>query len=185
MTLPFGDKPVRFRFEFCTRDKPFKMTIYIFGGGGFFGLGVGTDGFEILEAALEFGVAASIDLGIASGSAKIVVGIYFKLEEKSGPPKRQETSLTGYFRAHGEVSVMGIISITLDIYLGLTYVFETKKATGEATISISVHIVFFSISASVTVRRSIGGEGDPKFIDAIPNQATWNEYAGAFASLAA
>jgi len=185
MTLPFTDKPVRFRFEFCTRENPFKLTIYIFGGGGFFAVGVGTDGFEILEVALEFGVAAAIDLGIASGSAKIVVGLYFKLEEKSGPPKHQETSLTGYFRAHGEVSVMGIISITLDIYIGLTYEFETNKVTGEATVSISVHIIFFSISASVTVRRKFGGSGDPTFIDAVPDQKTWNEYAQAFAPLAA
>jgi hypothetical protein len=185
MTMPFTDKPVRFRFEFCTRENPFKLTIYIFGGGGFFAVGVGTDGFEILEVALEFGVAASIDLGIASGSAKIVVGLYFKLEEKSGPPKTQETSLTGYFRAHGEVSVMGIISISLDIYIGLTYEFETNKVTGTATVSISVHIIFFSISASVTVERKFGGEGDPKFLDAIPDQNTWNEYADAFASLAA
>lgn len=185
MTLPFDGKPVHFRFEFCTRDEPFKLTIYIFGGGGFFGLGVGTDGFEIMEAALEFGIAASIDIGIASGSAKIVVGIYFKLEEKSGPPKHQETSLTGYFRAHGEVSVMGVVSITLDIYIGLTYEFETNKVTGTATISISVHILFFSISASVTVERKFGGTGDPTFLDAIPNQQTWNEYADAFAPLAA
>jgi hypothetical protein len=185
MTLPFDGKPVRFRFEFCTRENPFKMTIYIFGGGGFFAIGIGTDGFEILEAALEFGVAASIDLGIASGSAKIVVGIYFKLEEKSGPPKHQETTLTGYFRAHGEVSVMGIISITLDIYLGLTYEFQTNKVTGTATVSISVHIVFFTISASVTVERKFGGQGDPKFIDAIPNLATWQDYASAFAPLTA
>jgi hypothetical protein len=185
MTMPFTDKPVRFRFEFCTRENPFKMTIYCFGGGGFFAVGVGTDGFEILEVALEFGAAASIDLGIASGSAKIVVGIYFKLEEKAGPPKHQETSLTGYFRAHGEVSVMGIISITLDIYLGLTYEFDNNKVTGTATVSISVHIIFFSISASVTVERKFGGEGDPKFLDAIPDQSTWNEYADAFASLAA
>jgi hypothetical protein len=183
--MPFTDKPVRFRFEFCTRENPFKLTIYIFGGGGFFAVGVGTDGFEILEVALEFGVAASIDLGIASGSAKIVVGLYFKLEEKAGPPKHQETSLTGYFRAHGEVSVMGIISITLDIYIGLTYEFDNNKVTGTATVSISVHIIFFSISASVTVERKFGGEGDPKFLDAIPDQSTWNEYADAFASLAA
>lgn len=185
MTMPFSDKPVRFRFEFCTRENPFKLTIYIFGGGGFFAVGVGTDGFEILECALEFGVAASIDLGIASGSAKIVVGIYFKLEEKAGPPKQQETSLTGYFRAHGEVSVLGIVSISLDIYLGLSYEFETNKVTGTATVTISVKIVFFSISASVTVERKFGGEGDPKFLDAIPDQKTWNEYADAFASLAA
>jgi hypothetical protein len=80
---------------------------------------------------------------------------------------------------------MGIISITLDIYLGLTYEFETNKVTGTATVTISVHIVFFSISASVTVERKFGGNGDPKFTDAIPDQATWNEYANAFATLAA
>ena len=185
MTLPFTDDPVRFRFEFCTRENPFLLTVYIFGGGGFLGLGVGTDGFEILEAALEFGVAASIDIGIASGSVKMVVGIYFKLEEKSTPMKHQETTLTGFFRAHGEVSVMGIVSITLEIYLGFTYESDTNKVTGQATVSISVHILFFSISASVTVERKMGGQGDPKFIDAIPDQTTWNEYADAFAPLAA
>ena len=185
MTLPFSAKPVRFRFEFCTRENPFLLTIYIFGGGGFFAIGVGTDGFEILEAALEFGVAAAIDLGVASGSAKIVVGIYFKLEEKAGPPQHQETSLTGYFRAHGEVSVMGIISITIEIYLGFTYEFDTNKCTGTATVSIDVHIIFFSISVSVTVERKFGGNGDPRFIDAVPDQATWNEYADAFAPLSA
>ncbi len=185
IVIPFSDKPVRFRIDFCSRENPFKLTIYIFGGGGFFAYAQGLDGFELFEAAFEFGVAAAFDIGIASGSAKIVVGIYFKLEEKSMPQQHQETSLTGYFRAHGEVSVMGIISIDLDIYLGLTYEFETNKVTGQATVSISVHIVFFSISASVTVERKFGGKGDPTFLDAIPDQTTWNEYVHAFAPLAA
>lgn len=80
---------------------------------------------------------------------------------------------------------MGIISITIEIYLGFTYEFDTNKCTGTATVSIDVHIIFFSISVSVTVERKFGGNGDPRFIDAVPDQATWNEYADAFAPLSA
>jgi hypothetical protein len=179
-TIPFTDKPIRFRFEFCNRDHPFLVTVYIFGGGGFFGIAIGTDGFEMFEAAIEFGAAASLNFGVASGSASVMAGIYFKMEEEK-PSNNQKTTLTGYFRANGNLSVLGIIEVSIELYLGLSYEFETHKVTGTAKLTIEVSVLFFSISVEIKVERKFGGTGDPNFLD-MHNQSSWNEYADAFAA---
>jgi hypothetical protein len=179
-TIPFTDKPIRFRFEFCNRDHPFLVTVYIFGGGGFFGIAIGTDGFELFEAAVEFGAAADLNFGVASGSATVMAGIYFKMEEEK-PSNNQKTTLTGYFRANGNLSVLGIIEVSIELYLGLSYEFETHKVTGTAKLTIEVSVLFFSISVELKVERKFGGTGDPSFLD-MHNQSSWNEYADAFAA---
>ena len=51
LNIPFGGDPVRLRFAFCERARPFHLLIYIFGGGGFFGIDLGADGVEKLEAS--------------------------------------------------------------------------------------------------------------------------------------
>ena len=54
------------RFNFSERQRPFSLTVSLLGGGGFFAIGVGTEGVREIEAALEFGAALSINLGVAS-----------------------------------------------------------------------------------------------------------------------
>jgi hypothetical protein len=57
---------------------------------------------------------------------------------------------------------------------------------GEATLEVEIDVLFLSFSVSVQCRREFGGsEGDPKFIELIPDQPTWNEYCQAFAAEAA
>ena len=34
-TVPFIGQPVSVRFNFCTREQPFTLTVWMFGGGGF------------------------------------------------------------------------------------------------------------------------------------------------------
>jgi len=179
-SIPFTDKPIRFRFDFCTRDHPFLITVYIFGGGGYFGIALGTDGFEVFEAALEFGAACSLNLGIASGSASVRAGIFFKLEEEK-PSNNQKTTLEGYFKANGSLSVLGFISVSIELYLGLKYESDTKKVTGTASLHIEVSVLFFSISVTLKVERKFGGTGDPSFLD-MHDQSSWKEYADAFAA---
>ena len=53
-----------------------------------------------MEAAFEFGVTASIDLGVASGGVHIMAGIYFKLERKE-PGTDLAPTLSGYLRMGG------------------------------------------------------------------------------------
>jgi hypothetical protein len=109
-----------------------------------------------------------------------MAGIYFKMEEEK-PSNNQKTTLTGYFRANGNLSVLGIIEVSIELYLGLSYEFETHKVTGTAKLTIEVSVLFFSISVEIKVERKFGGTGDPSFLD-MHNQSSWNEYADAFAA---
>ena len=112
LTLPFEDgKPV-FDFSFARRDNHFLLAISFLGGGGFFHIGLDTSKIQILEAALEFGAAGAIDLGVASGEVHIMAGIYFSM---SGT----ESQLTGYVRCGGSLCVLGLISVSVEFNLRL------------------------------------------------------------------
>jgi len=154
-TVPFIGQPLSVRFNFCTREQPFHLTVYMFGGGGFFGVTIDPSGVQILEASFEFGAAISIDLGVASGGVSVMAGIYFRMENKAA-------SLTGYFRLAGHVDVLGIITASLELYLELRYEFETGKCVGKASLTIEISVFIFSGSVTVTCERKFAGSnGDP------------------------
>jgi hypothetical protein len=179
--LPFDAKPAEVRFNFAERQRPFSLTVSLLGGGGFFAIGIGTEGVREIEAAIEFGAALSINLGVASGSVEIKAGIYFHW-------KTQTVELAGYVRLHGELSVLGLISASLTFNLQLAYKKESGRSVvwGEASIEVEIEILFLSFSVSVSCRREFGGsDSDPKFLELIPDQATWNDYCNAFATEAA
>jgi hypothetical protein len=125
VNLPFTGGPLTFGFRFCERQQPFTLTISCLGGGGFFGLELDLNGIRQIEAALEFGAAVSINLGVASGSVSVMAGIYFKMEFTDG---QNSTQLTGYVRINGSVSVLGLITASLELYLALTWLMDKKKA---------------------------------------------------------
>jgi type VI protein secretion system component Hcp len=181
LTLPFTDgKPV-FDFNVSQREHPFLLAVSIFGGGGFFHLQVDTAGIKLLEAALEFGATASLDIGVASGSVHMMAGIYFKLERKD-PSNDLAPTLSGYLRLGGSLSVLGLITVSVEFNLSFTYVSSTHKAYGRATLTVEVEVAFFSTSVELTVERSFGGQGgDPKFRDTFTTPQVWSEYAKAFA----
>ncbi len=191
-TVPFIGQPLSVRFNFCTREQPFCLTVYMFGGGGFFGITLDPHGIQILEAAFEFGASVSIDFGVASGGVHVMAGVYFRMEMSA-------CSLTGYFRLGGHVSVLGLISASLELYLELRYEFESGKCAGKAQLTIEVEIFMFSMSVTITCERKFAGSnGDPSFRDlmgvqpalkladelALIDNSTvyaWREYAEAFA----
>jgi hypothetical protein len=81
-----------------------------------------------------------------------------------------------------------LISASLTFNLQLAFLKETGHSVvwGEATLTIEVEVLFFSASVSVTCRREFGGsDGDPKFIELVPDQTTWAAYCQAFAAEAA
>ena len=180
LTLPFLDgKPV-FDFNISERAHPFLLAVAIFGGGGFFHLQLDTAGFKALEVSLEFGATAALDIGVASGEVHIMAGIYFSLQRKEGSSDLAAT-LSGYLRLGGSLNVLCIISISVEFNLSFTYDSARDKAYGRATLTVSVHVLFFSASVELTVERAFGGSGDPHFIDFFPEAAPWEEYALAFA----
>lgn len=180
LTLPFLDgKPV-FDFNISERPHPFLLAVAIFGGGGFFHLQLDTAGMKALEVSLEFGATAALDIGVASGEVHIMAGIYFSLQRKEGSTDLAAI-LSGYLRLGGSLNVLGIISISVEFNLSFTYDGKRDKAYGRATLTVSVHVLFFSASVELTVERAFGGSGDPHFIDFFSDPAPWEEYALAFA----
>ncbi|HWY45334.1 MAG TPA: hypothetical protein VNX66_17685 [Candidatus Sulfotelmatobacter sp.] len=177
LTLPFlPPAPLRFRFAFAERESPFIITVSLLGGGGFFGIAVGPDGVEMLEASFEIGAQCSIDVVVATGSVHIMAGVYLKIDLVSN-----ESQLTGYLRAGGSLDVLGLISASVEFYLGFTYYFGPPcKIAGEATITIEVHVLFFSASVHASLRREFS---DPQisFADLIA-PADWNYYCDSFAA---
>jgi hypothetical protein len=176
LTLPFvPPSPLRFRFAFSERESPFIITVSLLGGGGFFGISVGPDGVEMLEASVEVGAQCSIDVVVASGSVHIMAGVYLKIDMTSNA-----SQLTGYLRAGGSLDVLGLISASVEFYLGFTYYFGPPcKIAGEATVTIEVHVLFFSASVHASLRREFT---DPaiSFADLI-GPVDWDHYCDSFA----
>ncbi|WP_405997041.1 hypothetical protein [Streptomyces sp. NBC_00829] len=176
LTIPFDDRPASFRFSISERHHPFNLSVSIFGGGGFFSMVVSTRGVQLVEGSLEFGGNASLDLGVASGGVHLMGGIYFKLAEGS-------VTLTGYLRCGGYLSVLGLITVSVEFYLALTYVKTngTSEVFGEGSLCVSVRVAFFSKSVTLRLQRRFGGSpADPGFADCV-EPADWDEYCLAFA----
>lgn len=190
VTLPFTGAPLTIGFNFCKRENPFLLTVSCFGGGGFFMMVTTLKGLQSIEAAFEFGAAMSLNVGVASGGVSVMGGFYFKMElvniEVNGQTEEiAESTLTGYLRINGHLSILGLITVSLEFYLAFTAVFsgdKVEKLEGLATLKVKVEVLFFSKTVSVTVRRELkGADADPKFIEMI-DQDDWQEYCLAFAS---
>ena len=185
LTLPFGGGPadhMRVRFNLSERHDPFQLAVLIFTGGGFFAVALGADGMEILEVALEFGASFTLDIGVASGGVSAMAGIYFRLEVS---PYRLE--LDAYLRINGHLSVLGLINISVEFYMELSYKEVSdggttkSKLVGRATVTVKVEVLFFSTSVSMTVERKFSGSADdPTFGDML-TAGDWFDYGEAFA----
>jgi hypothetical protein len=159
LKLPIiGDNPLTFTFNFCERYDPFTMTVYIFGGGGFFSMSVNTTGLEKIEASLEFGAGYSLDVGVAKGSVEAKVGVYFAMESTS---TSSSITFQGYLRIEGHLEIIKLISLSLTFNMSLTYQKEDahQQIWGEASMEIKVEVACFSASVSVHVSKVIWEEG--------------------------
>ncbi len=190
VNVPFLGEAVTAGFAFCSREKPFRLTVMMIGGGGFVGIRLSPKGLVVLEMSLEAGASLSINFGVASGSVSVMIGIYLRLEVEAG-------SLTGYLRIRGEVDVLGLITASITLELSLTYEFETGKMVGRASVTVEVEVLFFSTSVEISCeRRLAGSNGDPTFAQVLgiapdgtvpvpgaPDGGVpaWSQYVAAFA----
>jgi hypothetical protein len=188
LDVPFVDESIETAFNFSTRENPFRLQVALFAGGGFFGVTITPEELRVVEAALEFGAAISVNLGVASGGVSVMAGVYFRLEQHEG---KSSVELTGYFRLRGEVDVLGLISACIEIYLAFTYETATNSAVGRATISIEVEVCFFSFSVSVSCEKKFAGSSvHLRFEDLMGlspdapagSARPWNTYCHAFAN---
>jgi hypothetical protein len=176
LTLPFLSGKPQLDFAFAERHHPFLLTVECLGGGGFVHLTVDASGVIMVEGAFEFGGAFSLDIGVASGGVHVLAGFYFKLEES-------RSELAGFFDLGGEVTVLGIISVSVNFNLTLAYISQGghDKVRGSATVTVAVSIFGLSKSVSLTVEKSFGSaSGDPPFGQMF-TPVEWQDYSAAFA----
>jgi hypothetical protein len=207
VTIPFLGDPAILAFNFASQDNPFLLTIWCFGGGGFFSIGLGFAGVQTIQASFEFAGQLALDLGVASGSITLAAGVYYGYAAPSAP--NPGTTLTGFVRLTGEVEVLGIISISAELDLSLSYVSNPsgEYVQGTATLKVSISICFFSITVPITVTKSFAGGGgggasatdeiviladdtgtildgnnvtQVTFLDVVPDPADWQDYCDAF-----
>jgi hypothetical protein len=172
--IPFDGRAVNMGFAFCTRENPFLLTVSIFGGGGFFGITIDPNGLQKLEASLEFGGAVAINLGVAQGGVYVLAGIYYYTVGK-------ESGYEAHLRCGGALTVLGLICISVEFYMGLTYQSD-GSLYGEASVEVEVSIAFFSKSVTLhTTRQFAGSSNDPLIADVYSEQ-DWNNYLLAFAA---
>lgn len=184
VTLPFTGDPMSLRFNFCEKQQPFTLTVSGLGGGGFFAIEFDMKGLRSLEAALEFGAAVSINLGVASGAVSVMGGIYFMLSVTSDGKK--EYRLEGYVRINGALSVLGIITVSVEFLLTLAADLgagdKVERVWGEASLKVKIEIFMFSKTVSMKVQREFAGAGaDPTFAMLI-SPSEWEIYCDAFAA---
>jgi hypothetical protein len=183
-SLPFTGKPPTARFNFAERQNTFNLTVAMFGGGGFVAMVADTSGIQEIEAQLDFGAQIAINLGVASGSVYVKGGFYFHYATEA-------IQFEGFVEMGGRLSVLGLISVSLTFHLGLTYELLEKagnngirscKLFGQATLTVEIEILFFSMSVDVSVEKTfVGAEADPTFADLLPDRAMWSEYCAAYA----
>lgn len=185
LNVPFVGPPLSVWFRFCERDDPALVTVSMLGGGFFFGLTLNADGLVMFEGAIEVAAALSLNFGVASGSVKVAAGVYFKIEGDQG-------NLAGYLRVRGEVEALLIVTISIEIYLELSYEFPpANRVIGTASITVEVEIAFFSVSVEISYSKSFPGPPvDPTFADlmdveldpqGLAQSSDWEAYCGAFA----
>jgi hypothetical protein len=173
ITLPFNGDPLSLRFAFNERSNPFLLSVTMFGGGGFFAMVLTSEKIQLIEGSLEFGGSFSMNIGVASGGVSLMAGIYFKYEEGN-------VTLTGYVRCTGSLDVLGLISISAEFYLALTYDSGRDSVYGQASLTVKIKIIFFSIKVTLTVEREFAHSPAPMFSD-VMDQSHWLSYCEAFA----
>ena len=190
--IPLTGDPARVRFSLSSRENPFRLTVFLIGGGGYVVVGLGADGLERLEMGFEGGAEIAVDFGPASGSISMTFGIVLLFIFTDGS---ETASFLGEFRLHGEVSA-GPVSASVGLHLALGYV-EKKKNNktiksmyGKGTIYIDVSIPLVPTpTIKITFERNFkSAKGDPTFADQmrpVPSateSADWNTYCSAFAA---
>jgi len=171
--LPFTGDPVSLRFAFNEKNNPFLLTVCMFGGGGFFAIELQPHGIKLIEGSLEFCGSFALNLGVASGGLSLAAGIYFKYEDDA-------ITISGYVRCVGELDVLGLISISAEFYLSLTYEEAGNKVWGQASLTVKIKIVFFSVKVTLKVEREFGHSPAPLFCD-LMEEKDWLAYCEAFA----
>jgi hypothetical protein len=143
-----SDATLAFTFNFSTPDKPFSIVVSFLEGQGSFGMTVTPSGVFV-DASLAFGGGFELDLKVIKGGVAITAGIHLH--------KRPDTlEVTGFLHLSGGVEVLGLIAITVDAMMSLSW--DGSAFTGTVELRVTVDLMFFHKSVSVTFTKTFAGQ---------------------------
>ena len=176
LDLPF-DGAAGMRFAFAERYHPFLVTVALIAGGGYLAVEIDSTGVQRVEGSLELGANLTVDLVIVSANVHVMAGFFFSYDATQG------VSFDGYLRIGGSVSLLGIVSISVELVLSLAYNTDTTPpdalvGTASVTVSVSVLMVSKSFTLSVSKRFPVPGGGASAAIGG-PSADTFSPSGGA------
>ena len=192
LTVPFSPDPVALALGFATRDRPFTLTVLMFGGGGYVDLELTYQGLRRLEISLQFGAAIALNFGIAKAEVHAFGGIRYALLPD------QSVSLTGFIHLGGSVALLGLVSVAVELQVDLDYDLTNNVLVGEAKLVIEVDLTLYSHKFELDSGEWKIFGGPPghqrlapathRFVSALPARAAndagldaWKAYRGNFA----
>lgn len=177
--VPFDGRPVVASLSFGSREHPFRVSVPPFGGSGYLAFKIAEEGIRQLEASLDFGATVSIGVGVATAEVHALGGVRFALEGDT-------VRLSGFLRIGGSVDVLGLVSVSVELRVELTY--GGGVLSGRAIAVIEVDVTFWSGSIELdSGTYTFAGAQAPGPAPAValhappPAMPDWQRYRDAFA----
>ncbi|GAA1651677.1 hypothetical protein ACFQY4_20015 [Catellatospora bangladeshensis] len=182
--VPFAQNPVRVVVGFASREQPFALTVSGFGGGGYVAVEIVGDTPSKLELSMEFGAMIALDFVVAQAEVHALGGVRF-VHRADG-----STALEAFIRIGGSVRLLGLVTVSVDLRVNLTFSDPPPRLTGRASLVIELDLTLYSETVTVDSGQFelIGGaapaappdEALPAEDDAA-RQKAWENYWEAFA----
>jgi hypothetical protein len=117
-------------------------------------------GVKQISGSFEFGAMAALDIGVASGAVSVTAGFYFafSLDITKSPPV-ETCVLSGFVKITGNLSVLEIITLSLEFDLTLTYLDPPGEITGTATLVVSISLLYFHKTVTLTASKTFVNSG--------------------------
>jgi hypothetical protein len=186
--IPFDGRPMSILLGFSSRVSPFQLGIMMFGGGGYIELELDRQGLRRFEAALEFGAFVAVDFVVARGEVHALGGVRFVLDSDGA------VTITGYLRIGGCLSVLGLISVSVELCLSMAYQSERNALVGRATLVIEIDLTLWSDSVELDSGEWVLAGGSQRLaahqvahqladaqVPAFDGLSQWQAYRAAFA----
>ncbi|HET6735866.1 hypothetical protein [Mycobacterium sp.] len=190
LTVPFSnDESVSVGLGFASRQRPFTLTVLMFGGGGYVDLELIHSGLRRLEISLQFGAAIGMNFGVGHAEVHAFGGIRYALVSGAAV-------LTGYLHIGGSLDILGLVSVAIELRVELAYDSEANHLVGRATIVVDIDVTLYSDSFELdsgewVIAGGSGAEGAGHRRLAAPHDAAsdtddagvaaWQAYRSAFA----
>jgi hypothetical protein len=162
VTVPFRGEAVSVALGFASRERPFNLSVLMFGGGGYVDLAFAGGDISRLEICLEFGAAVAVSFVIASGEAHVLGGIRYELVNHGTPAApRLEARLTGYLRIGGSLQILGLVSMSVELMLELGYQTTGNRLVGRATLVLELDLTLWSDTVELDSGEWVISGDDP------------------------